>query len=230
MESNLPNAQAGDLIQLVGLRHKSFIFALTPGAVFQSHRGVLQHDDLIGARWGSQVFSHLGAPFFLLQPSLADLLLDLPRTTQILYPKDIGFILVTMGIVYPSVKFAVNALRAKGVKVGCVKVRVFRPFPGRALWEAVKGAKVVAAVDRNALAALYEEMQGAFYRCLDGGRGPLVMGRVMGIGGNAIPLLDIGHVMEECLEALKGGRVEKALDWYPIRGIDFDPARDIIAE
>ena len=144
--------------------------------------------------------------------------------------EDAEVILVTMGIVYPSVKFAVNALRAKGVKVGCVKVRVFRPFPGRALWEAVKGAKVVAAVDRNALAALYEEMQGAFYRCLDGGRGPLVMGRVMGIGGNAIPLLDIGHVMEECLEALKGGRMEKALDWYPIRGIDFDPARDIIAE
>jgi tRNA (adenine57-N1/adenine58-N1)-methyltransferase len=44
------------------------------------------------------VFSHIGAPFFLLQPSLADLITELPRTTQILYPKDIGFILVTMGI------------------------------------------------------------------------------------------------------------------------------------
>jgi tRNA (adenine57-N1/adenine58-N1)-methyltransferase len=40
----------------------------------------------------------MGAPFFLLQPSLADLLIDLPRTTQILYPKDIGFILVTIGV------------------------------------------------------------------------------------------------------------------------------------
>ncbi|HMZ08706.1 MAG TPA: tRNA (adenine-N1)-methyltransferase, partial [Anaerolineales bacterium] len=39
-----------------------------------------------------------GAPFFLLQPSLADVLHDLPRTTQILYPKDIGFILVQMGV------------------------------------------------------------------------------------------------------------------------------------
>jgi tRNA (adenine57-N1/adenine58-N1)-methyltransferase len=44
------------------------------------------------------VFSHIGAPFFLLQPSLADLINELPRTTQILYPKDIGFILITMGI------------------------------------------------------------------------------------------------------------------------------------
>ena len=92
------HTQAGDLVQLVGLRHKSFIFPLQPGGEFHTHRGILQHDDLIGLSWGTQVFSHLGAPFFLLQPAIADLLLDLKRNTQILYPKDIGFILVTMGI------------------------------------------------------------------------------------------------------------------------------------
>ncbi len=91
-------ARAGDLAQLVGLRHKHFILTLQPGGIFESHRGILKHDDLIGKPWGIQVFSHLGAPFFLLQPSLADLLTDLPRSSQILYPKDIGFILVTMGI------------------------------------------------------------------------------------------------------------------------------------
>jgi tRNA (adenine57-N1/adenine58-N1)-methyltransferase catalytic subunit len=91
-------ARDGDLAQLVGLRHKHFIIALQTGAKFESHRGILQHDDLIGKLWGTQVFSHNGAPFFLLQPSLADLLIDLPRTTQILYPKDIGFIFVTMGV------------------------------------------------------------------------------------------------------------------------------------
>lgn len=91
-------ARAGDLAELVGLRHKHFIITLQPGADFQTHRGVLQHDDLIGRPWGSQVFSHMGSPFFLLQPALADLLNDLPRNTQILYPKDIGFILITMGV------------------------------------------------------------------------------------------------------------------------------------
>jgi tRNA (adenine57-N1/adenine58-N1)-methyltransferase len=91
-------ARAGDLAQLVGLRHKHFIITLKEGAKFETHRGVLQHDDLIGKPWGTQVFSHMGSPFFLLQPSLADLLNDLPRSSQILYPKDIGFILVTMGI------------------------------------------------------------------------------------------------------------------------------------
>jgi tRNA (adenine57-N1/adenine58-N1)-methyltransferase catalytic subunit len=91
-------ARDGDLAQLVGLRHKHFILTLQAGSKFETHRGILLHDDLIGKNWGTQVFSHIGAPFFLLQPSLADLVNELPRTTQILYPKDIGFILITMGI------------------------------------------------------------------------------------------------------------------------------------
>ncbi len=89
---------AGDLIQLVGLTHKHFIFSLKAGDELHTHRGVLKHDDLIGLPWGSQVFSHTGAPFFLLQPSIADILNDLPRATQILYPKDIGYILIQMGV------------------------------------------------------------------------------------------------------------------------------------
>jgi tRNA (adenine57-N1/adenine58-N1)-methyltransferase len=92
------HAQAGDLAQIVGLRHKHFIFPLVPGGEFHTHRGIVKHDDLIGLPWGSQVFSHMGSPFFLLQPMLGDILIDLPRNTQILYPKEIGFIMVTMGV------------------------------------------------------------------------------------------------------------------------------------
>jgi len=91
-------ANQGDLAQLVGLSHKNFIIRLQDGEIFETHRGILAHDDLIGKQWGSQVFSHLGNPFFLLQPALGDLITSTRRTTQILYPKDIGFILVTMGI------------------------------------------------------------------------------------------------------------------------------------
>lgn len=91
-------AQEGDLVQLVGLRHKHFIFPLVAGGKFHTHRGIVNHDELIGLAWGSQIFSHMGSPFFLLQPMLGDLLTDLPRNTQILYPKEIGFILITMGI------------------------------------------------------------------------------------------------------------------------------------
>jgi tRNA (adenine57-N1/adenine58-N1)-methyltransferase len=92
------HAQPGDLVQLVGLRHKHFIVTLTPGGEFHTHRGILMHDELIGKPWGSQIFSHTGAPFFMLQPALGDILTDLPRNTQIMYPKEIGYIMVTMGV------------------------------------------------------------------------------------------------------------------------------------
>lgn len=92
------HTHAGDLVQLVGLRHKHFIIRLEAGGKLHTHRGVLNHDDLIDRPWGCQVTSHIGAPFFIMQPSLADLLREIPRTTQILYPKEIGYILVQMGI------------------------------------------------------------------------------------------------------------------------------------
>ncbi len=90
--------QEGDLVILVGLKHRHFLVQLKNGVEFQSHRGVIRHSDLIGLPWGSLVYSHLGSPFFVMQPSLSDLIRETRRMTQILYPKDIGFILVTMGI------------------------------------------------------------------------------------------------------------------------------------
>ncbi|MCJ7624374.1 MAG: tRNA (adenine-N1)-methyltransferase [Anaerolineaceae bacterium] len=93
-----PTASEGDLAQLVGLSHKQFIITLKAGLTFSSHRGYILHDELIGLPWGSQVLTHNGSPFFLLQPSLVDMLKYTPRSTQIMYPKDIGFILITMGI------------------------------------------------------------------------------------------------------------------------------------
>ncbi len=88
----------GDLVELAGPRQKNFIFRLTPGERLETHRGILQHDDLIGVPWGSEVLSHLGRSFLLVQPSLADIMRAMKRNTQIMYPKDVGFILVTMGI------------------------------------------------------------------------------------------------------------------------------------
>ena len=90
--------QEGDLVELVGLRHKHFILRLKGGANFESHRGIIKHDDLIGRPWGSQVTTNLGTTFFLMQLSLGNLLRDLKRNTQIMYPKEIGFVFVTMGI------------------------------------------------------------------------------------------------------------------------------------
>ncbi len=91
-------AQVGDIAQLISAQNKRFIFRLVTDGKFETHRGYLSHNDLIGKSWGSKVFTHIGSPFVLLQPSLADILIETRRNTQIMYPKDIGFILVSMDI------------------------------------------------------------------------------------------------------------------------------------
>ena len=59
---------------------------------------MIRHADLIGKPWGSVVSSHLGSDFRLLKPSLRDILLNLPRQSQIIFPKDLGYILLRLSI------------------------------------------------------------------------------------------------------------------------------------
>ncbi len=91
-------AKENDLVLLIGRDRKRFILRLTSGAQLQTHRGVIYHDDIIGQPLGREITSHLDYPFLVLEPSTHDLILDLERTTQIMYPKDIGYVLLKMNI------------------------------------------------------------------------------------------------------------------------------------
>jgi len=91
-------AKAGDLAQLTSPSNKIHFVRLIPGKKIETHRGIIYFDDLIGLLWGSQVTSHSGSPFYLYQPSISDVIREIPRNTQIMYPKDIGFILINMDI------------------------------------------------------------------------------------------------------------------------------------
>ena len=91
-------AHSGDLVQLIVEKNRSFIFTLEPGEKFQSHLGIIPHDELIGLPWGGRVQTHTGKVCTLLQPQLDDLLRDIPRQTQIMYPKEIGYVLLSLGV------------------------------------------------------------------------------------------------------------------------------------
>lgn len=88
----------GDLVQLHGSTHKNHLLVLKAGEVFMTHRGVIKHDDIIGQPWGVRLESHSGHPFFVLQPGITDLVQAIKRTTQIMYPKDIGYIVLRLGV------------------------------------------------------------------------------------------------------------------------------------
>lgn len=92
-------AQAGDTILLVSEKdRKCFIRMLEPGKRLETHRGWLAHDDLIGQPLGAQVFTQLGFPYYLLLPTTDELIRFLHRESQIIFPKDAGYIIMKLGI------------------------------------------------------------------------------------------------------------------------------------
>jgi tRNA (adenine57-N1/adenine58-N1)-methyltransferase catalytic subunit len=88
----------GDLAMLVSPTNKNFIIRIQPSCELHTHRGIVKHDQILGMPWGSKVFTHKGVFYYILQPGLGELLRETARNTQIMYPKDIGFVLVMMGI------------------------------------------------------------------------------------------------------------------------------------
>lgn len=84
----------GDLVLLVDGRERRYLITLQDGAQFHSHHGGLQHDDLIGRPEGCEVTTSLGRRMRAFRPTFADYVLKMPRGATVVYPKDIGPILV----------------------------------------------------------------------------------------------------------------------------------------
>ena len=97
-DEDTKTAQPGALALLLGRDQKNSVSRLAPGIEFHTHRGAVAHDDVTCVPWGTQVKTHLGAPLTLLRPSTNDLLRNLERTTQTVYPKDAGYVPMKMGI------------------------------------------------------------------------------------------------------------------------------------
>lgn len=92
-------AQPDDLVLLLAPDDKRFLIRLIPGAQLHTHRGFIPHDAIIGQPFGNAVTTQLGQRFLLLQPSTFDLVMHVKRASQIVYPKEIGYILLRMNIV-----------------------------------------------------------------------------------------------------------------------------------
>jgi tRNA (adenine57-N1/adenine58-N1)-methyltransferase len=90
--------QPYDTALFISRDHKRFLIRLVPGEELHTHRGVIQHDACIGGVWGREMRTHLNYPFLLLDPSTSDLVQDIKRVTQIIFPKDIGYILMRLNI------------------------------------------------------------------------------------------------------------------------------------
>lgn len=90
--------QAGEMVLLVDGKARRYLVTLEPGAEFHSHAGYLAHDELLGTDAGRQVRSTRGARYVVLRPTLSDFILKMPRGAQVIYPKDIGPLLMIADI------------------------------------------------------------------------------------------------------------------------------------
>lgn len=91
-------AEVGQLAMLQLPNNKQTIFRLEANREYQTHKGSILHNDLIGSPWGRVVETHLGASYLFLPPTLHDLLRNTRRSSQIIFPKDIGYILLRLSI------------------------------------------------------------------------------------------------------------------------------------
>lgn len=105
---------------------------------------------------------------------------------------DAEVVLVSMGTTASTVRTAVDTARERGLRVGALRVRMFRPFPADLLEALLAGRQRVGVIDRD----LSPGLGGILWAELRGvtGDDTLVQGYMLGLGG--------GDVRPEHIEAL----------------------------
>ena len=119
--------------------------------------------------------------------------------------------MVGMGSLVATSRFAVDLMRDQGKKVGLVKVRTYRPFPGDELLEVLKNSKVAVVLDRNTVAAVYHDLRSALFGA---DKAPRVIGRTVGLGGRDVTYYDIMYMVEEGFRALLGSYGGSEHAWH----------------
>ena len=90
--------EAGERVLLIDSKKRRYLVTLQAGGEFHSHAGFVPHDAIIGQAEGLLVPSTRNASYRVLRPTLADFILKMPRGAQVIYPKDLGPILMLADI------------------------------------------------------------------------------------------------------------------------------------
>jgi tRNA (adenine57-N1/adenine58-N1)-methyltransferase len=88
----------GDKVLLVDSKGRQYLVELVEGGEFHTHTGIVPHAQLLGQPEGTTVRSTAGARYTAMRPTLTDFVLRMPRGAQVIYPKDLGPILLLADI------------------------------------------------------------------------------------------------------------------------------------
>jgi len=135
----------GDRALLFDSKQRRYLVVLAEGGEFHTHAGFVRHEQLLGEPEGTVVRSTAGARYTAVRPTLADFVLKMPRGAQVIYPKDLGPILVLADI-FPGAR-----VLESGVGSGALSMTLVRA-----------GASVTGYELRDDFAAKAQENVTAF--------------------------------------------------------------------
>jgi len=77
---------------------KKWLMKISKKESLHTHIGVIKHSDAIGKEYGSRVMTNKDKYVYLLKPTMYDYVMKIQHGTQIVYPKDLGYIVARAGI------------------------------------------------------------------------------------------------------------------------------------
>ena len=118
--------QEDDLALLIDRKGRRYLLTLKENGSFHTHMGYLDHAGIVGRQEGEWFYTNSGHRFLGLKPTLSDYILEMDRVTQVIYPKDIGAILM-MGDIFPGARVVEG-----GFGSGALTMAMLRSLGGRA--------------------------------------------------------------------------------------------------
>ena len=93
--------EAGDKVLLIDSRGRRYLITLQGGGSFHFHRGIVEHNSIIGQEEGFFLTSSGGERVVVVRPTISEFILKMQRGAQVVYPKDAAMI-VLLGDIYPG--------------------------------------------------------------------------------------------------------------------------------
>jgi pyruvate ferredoxin oxidoreductase alpha subunit len=126
---------------------------------------------------------------------------------------------VCLGSTAGTLKTIVDELRQKGVKVGLLRIRTFRPLPVEEIRRALENVKAVAVMDKSMSfggdgGAVFHEVRHALY---DARAHPYVVNCIYGLGGRDTSPQELRKVYEDLQRVLQTQHVENPIQYLGLR-------------
>ena len=112
--------ETGERVLLFDTKGRRYLVRLEPGGEFHTHSGPVSHDELIGREEGLVVRSSRGARYTAVRPTLAEVVLKMPRGAQVIYPKDLGPMLI-LADVFPGAKIFESGLGSGALSMALLR-------------------------------------------------------------------------------------------------------------